>query len=68
MRFSTTFKSAAIVIAAATVSFAAPASAHDNGFQHRHQSNGNNQLAGGAIGAIAGGVIGSQLAANGARL
>jgi len=44
------------------------ASAHDNGVNHRHQnSNGNNQLAGAAIGAVAGGVIGSQLAANGAR-
>lgn len=67
MRFSTTFKSAAIVIAAATVSFAAPASAHDNGFQHRHQSNGNNQLAGGAIGAVAGGLIGNQIAGRGSR-
>ncbi|WP_427454634.1 glycine zipper 2TM domain-containing protein [Litorimonas sp. WD9-15] len=67
MRFSTTFKSAAIIMAATAVSFAAPASAHDNGYQHRHQSNGDDQLLGGAIGAIAGGVLGSQLAGNGAR-
>lgn len=44
------------------------ASAHDNGYNHRHQnSNGDDQLVGGVIGAIAGGVIGSQIAGNGAR-
>ena len=43
------------------------AAAHDNGYNHRHQSNGDQQLVGGVIGAIAGGVIGSQVAANGAR-
>jgi len=32
-----------------------------------HQSNGDQQLVGGAIGAVVGGVLGSQVAGNGAR-
>ena len=68
MRFSKTFKYAAIIVASTSVAYASSASAHDNGYQHVHQSSGNNnQLVGGAIGAVAGGVIGSQLAASGAR-
>lgn len=57
----------ALVVTAAVSFMPMTASAHDNGYNHRHQTNQNDQLAGGVIGAIAGGVIGSQLAGNGAR-
>lgn len=46
------------------------ASAHNTGFQHQHvnqNSNNGNQLLGAGIGAVAGGVLGSQLAGTGAR-
>ncbi len=65
MRFKIGFTLAAIAsVAIAPVA----ASAHDNGYRHYHQnSNGDQQLVGGAIGAVTGAVIGSQLAASGAR-
>jgi hypothetical protein len=64
MRFKIGFTLAAIT----AVSIAPiAASAHDNGYHHTHQRSGDNQLVGGAIGAVTGAVIGSQLAANGAR-
>jgi hypothetical protein len=65
MKFKLGFALAAIV----TIAAAPVASAHDNGYHHSHQSHsgGNQQLAGGAIGAVIGGVLGSQVAANGAR-
>ena len=64
------FKLGYTIAAIATVALAPiAASAHDNGYNHYHQrsSNGDNQVVGGAIGAVAGAVIGSQLAGNGAR-
>lgn len=64
MRFKIGFAIAAV----ATVAVAPiAASAHDNGYHHTHQRSGDQQLVGGAIGAVTGAVIGSQLAANGAR-
>ena len=65
MNFKLGFAIAAVI----TVAAAPIASAHDNGYHHSHQShsNGNQQLAGGAIGAVIGGVLGSQVAGNGAR-
>lgn len=65
MTFKTGFALAAIM----TLAAAPIAAAHDNGFNHVHQSsnNGNQQLVGGALGAVVGGVLGSQLAGNGAR-
>jgi len=58
-----------VVAAVTTVALAPIASAHDNGYHHTHQSrsNGDQQLVGGAIGAVVGGVLGSQVAGNGAR-
>lgn len=67
MTHSLTFKTAAIALAATTIAFATPAAAHDNGYAHQHQSSSGDQLLGAGIGAIAGGVLGSQLAGNGAR-
>lgn len=68
MKTSLTFKTAVTVFATTTIAFATPAAAHDNGYVHQHQSSsGGDQLLGAGIGAIAGGVLGSQLAANGAR-
>ena len=68
MTTSLTFKTAAIALAVTTMAFASPAAAHDNGYAHTHQrSGGGDQLLGAGLGAIAGGVLGSQLAANGAR-
>ena len=63
------FKVGFVLAAVATIAAAPIASAHDNGYNHSHQSNsnGNNQLVGGAIGAVVGGVLGSQVAGNGAR-
>jgi hypothetical protein len=63
------FKIGFAIAAVATVSLAPiAASAHNTGYHHTHQrSNGDDQLVGGAIGAVAGAVIGSQLAGNGAR-
>jgi len=65
MNFKLGFAIAAVV----TIAAAPIASAHDNGYHHSHQnrSNGDNQLVGGLIGAVAGGVLGSQVAGNGAR-
>jgi len=62
------FKVGFIIASVATLAcMPLTASAHDNGYNHRHQgqshSNGDDQLVGGVIGAIAGGVIGSQLVA-----
>jgi len=64
-----THKFGLAVIALASIAFAPIASAHDNGYNHRHQSSsgGDDQLVGGLIGAVAGGVIGSQLAGHGSR-
>jgi len=55
--------------AIAVIAVPVTASAHDNGYHHSHQnsSNADNQLVGGLIGAVAGGVFGSQVAGNGAR-
>ena len=64
------FKTAMIIASAALISFTPMvASAHDNGYSHSHQNNnkGDRQLVGGAIGAVLGGVIGSQVSGNGAR-
>ena len=65
MNFKLGFAIAAVI----TVAAAPIASAHDNGYNHRHQGNynGDQQLVGGAIGAVVGGVLGSQVAGNGAR-
>jgi len=65
MNFKLGFAIAAVI----TVAAAPIASAHDNGYHHSHQnrSNGDQQLVGGAIGAVVGGVLGSQVAGNGAR-
>ena len=66
MNFKLGFAIAAVI----TVAAAPIASAHDNGYNHRHQgsqSNGDQQLVGGAIGAVVGGVLGSQVAGSGAR-
>lgn len=65
MNFKLGFAIAAVIsVAAAPI-----ASAHDNGYNHSHQnrSNGDQQLVGGAVGAVLGGVLGSQVAGNGAR-
>jgi len=53
------------VLGAAALMVAAPitASAHDNGYHHRHENNNGSRILGTAIGAIAGGVLGSNLAA-----
>ncbi|GGX55759.1 hypothetical protein GCM10011309_00500 [Litorimonas cladophorae] len=64
---SAAFKTAAIAMAATSIAFAMPATAHDTGYVHQHQNSNNDQLLGAGIGAIAGGVLGSQLAGNGAR-
>lgn len=58
-----------IATVAALTAMPVTASAHDNGYQHSHhkQNNGDQQLVGGAIGAVIGGVLGSQVAAPGAR-
>jgi hypothetical protein len=58
-----------MLAAIAVVAVPVTASAHDNGYYHSHQNRGNadNQLVGGLIGAVAGGVFGSQVAGNGAR-
>ena len=61
------FKAAAVTMAVTTLAFAAPASAHDTGYVHQHQNSNSDQLIGAGLGAIAGGVLGSQLAGNGAR-
>ena len=65
------FKVGFVLAAVATIAAAPIASAHDTGFNHSHQSssssNGDRQLVGGAIGAVVGGVFGSQVAGNGAR-
>ncbi len=63
MTYKIAYAAAIAVITLAPIT----AAAHDNGYNHRHQSNGDQQLVGGVIGAIAGGVIGSQVAGNGAR-
>jgi len=65
MNFKLGFAIAAVI----TVAAAPIASAHDNGYNHRHQGNynGDQQLVGGAIGAVVGGVLGSQVAGSGAR-
>jgi len=54
------------VLGAAAIMAGAPitASAHDNGYYHQHQNKGGgDRLLGAAIGAVAGGVLGSNLAA-----
>ena len=44
------------------------ASAHDNGYAHRHQSQNNtSQVVGGLAGAVIGGVLGSNLAGTGVQ-
>ena len=65
MTFKLGFSLAAII----SIGIAPIAAAHDNGFNHSHQSssNGDRQLVGGAIGAVIGGVLGSQVAGRGAR-
>ncbi len=65
MNFKLGFAIAAVI----TVAAAPIASAHDNGYNHSHQSrsNGDQQLVGGAVGAVLGGVLGSQVAGSGAR-
>lgn len=61
-----TFKLAAVVIAATTISFASTASAHDNGYYHQHQnSNTGNQLLGAVIGGVAGAALGDAIAPRG---
>jgi len=61
-----TFKLAAVVIAATTISFAGTASAHDNGYYHQHQnSNSGNQLLGAVIGGVAGAALGDAIAPRG---
>lgn len=65
----TTLRIATIAVLSLTtpLMFTTAASAHDNGYNHRHQSNNDDQLVGGLIGAVVGGVIGSQVSGNGAR-
>ena len=61
-----TFKLAAVVIAATTISFAGTANAHDNGYYHKHQnSNSGNQLLGAVIGGVAGAALGDAIAPRG---
>jgi len=63
-----TFKIGFIVAAIATLATAPIASAHNTGFAHGHQqSNNSGQFLGGALGAVLGGVAGSQLARPGDR-
>jgi uncharacterized protein YcfJ len=65
MRYSTPFKIVAAF--AVTASLSVAASAHNTGYHHQHQSGNSDQLIGAGIGAVIGGVAGSQLAGNGAR-
>lgn len=67
MKTSLTFKMAALALATTTLAFATPAAAQYSGYTHSQQNSSGDQLLGAGIGAIAGGVLGSQLAGNGAR-
>lgn len=64
MRFKIAFVAATVIALSATPM---AAKAHNTGYAHSHQNNNDQQLVGGVIGAIAGGVLGSQVAGNGAR-
>lgn len=64
MSFKIAFVAATVIVLSATPM---AAHAHNTGYAHSHQNNNDQQLVGGVIGAIAGGVLGSQVAGNGAR-